>query len=373
MPACSSRSSTPISAARRRSPCVDCNTYVKFGALLGRARHQYECEAVATGHYARRDVGPDGAGAAAPGARRGQGPDLLPVRPPPGPARPRPVPARRADQARGARGRARARPRDRRQAREPGDLLRPRRRLPRRPAGARGLGAGGRARCSTRDGDAGGGAWRHGGLHRRPAPGPRCRPRRAALREPDRPADQHDHARAPRGPRDDRRSSSSGRASSPATRRPVASRSGPRSGSVTDRRRSRRPCVPPRRTSRRAAGDGWSRPTRRSGPPRRARRPCSTTATWCIGGGRIARPMPTAPATRPRVDATQRPPGSRSEAAGEPRPGDHPVGPGRDLPRVAVRAHPRNGQRAPAGHRRGRDPRGVGRRRASPTGSVSTC
>jgi len=42
------------------SPCVDCNTYVKFGALLGRARHQYGCEAVATGHYARRDVGPDG-------------------------------------------------------------------------------------------------------------------------------------------------------------------------------------------------------------------------------------------------------------------------------------------------------------------------
>jgi tRNA-specific 2-thiouridylase len=42
------------------SPCVDCNTYVKFGALLGRARHQYECEAVATGHYAQRDVGADG-------------------------------------------------------------------------------------------------------------------------------------------------------------------------------------------------------------------------------------------------------------------------------------------------------------------------
>ena len=43
------------------SPCVDCNTYVKFGALLGRARHQYECDAVATGHYARHDTGPDGA------------------------------------------------------------------------------------------------------------------------------------------------------------------------------------------------------------------------------------------------------------------------------------------------------------------------
>ena len=38
------------------SPCVDCNTYVKFGALLGRARHLYECDAVATGHYARRDT-----------------------------------------------------------------------------------------------------------------------------------------------------------------------------------------------------------------------------------------------------------------------------------------------------------------------------
>lgn len=38
------------------SPCVDCNVYVKFGALLGRGRHLYGCEAVATGHYARTDV-----------------------------------------------------------------------------------------------------------------------------------------------------------------------------------------------------------------------------------------------------------------------------------------------------------------------------
>ena len=45
---------------RTPSPCVDCNTYVKFGALLGRARHLYECDAVATGHYARRDVTADG-------------------------------------------------------------------------------------------------------------------------------------------------------------------------------------------------------------------------------------------------------------------------------------------------------------------------
>ncbi len=41
---------------RTPSPCVDCNSFVKFGALLDRARHLYECESVATGHYARREV-----------------------------------------------------------------------------------------------------------------------------------------------------------------------------------------------------------------------------------------------------------------------------------------------------------------------------
>ena len=45
---------------RTPSPCIDCNTYVKFGALLGRARHLYACDAVATGHYARRGIGPEG-------------------------------------------------------------------------------------------------------------------------------------------------------------------------------------------------------------------------------------------------------------------------------------------------------------------------
>jgi tRNA-uridine 2-sulfurtransferase len=45
---------------RTPSPCTDCNTTVKFGALLGRARHLYECDAVATGHYARRTVAADG-------------------------------------------------------------------------------------------------------------------------------------------------------------------------------------------------------------------------------------------------------------------------------------------------------------------------
>jgi tRNA-specific 2-thiouridylase len=40
------------------SPCVDCNSTVKFGALLGRARRLYGCDAVATGHYARRETVP---------------------------------------------------------------------------------------------------------------------------------------------------------------------------------------------------------------------------------------------------------------------------------------------------------------------------
>jgi tRNA-uridine 2-sulfurtransferase len=42
------------------TPCTDCNTKVKFGALLGRARHMYACDAVATGHYARRADAADG-------------------------------------------------------------------------------------------------------------------------------------------------------------------------------------------------------------------------------------------------------------------------------------------------------------------------
>jgi tRNA-specific 2-thiouridylase len=43
------------------SPCIECNNVVKFGALLGRARLMYDCEAVATGHYARVSV-PEPAG-----------------------------------------------------------------------------------------------------------------------------------------------------------------------------------------------------------------------------------------------------------------------------------------------------------------------
>ena len=94
-------------------------------------------------------IGPDGRATAAPRPRRGQGPDLLPLRPAPGPAGPRPVPARRADQARGPRDRPSPGPRDRRQAREPGDLLRARRRLPRRAARRGPAGGPSRGRSST--------------------------------------------------------------------------------------------------------------------------------------------------------------------------------------------------------------------------------
>ncbi|HWH23773.1 MAG TPA: tRNA 2-thiouridine(34) synthase MnmA, partial [Candidatus Limnocylindria bacterium] len=54
-------------AGRTPSPCVNCNSYVKFGALLGRARQLYDCAAVATGHYARIGVDED---AGAPAGRR---------------------------------------------------------------------------------------------------------------------------------------------------------------------------------------------------------------------------------------------------------------------------------------------------------------
>ena len=51
-------------SGRTPSPCVDCNSVVKFGALLGRARQMYDCEFVATGHYARVAApGRDGGGA----------------------------------------------------------------------------------------------------------------------------------------------------------------------------------------------------------------------------------------------------------------------------------------------------------------------
>ena len=48
-------------AGETPSPCIDCNSTVKFGALLGQARRLYGCSAVATGHYARVAAEPDAA------------------------------------------------------------------------------------------------------------------------------------------------------------------------------------------------------------------------------------------------------------------------------------------------------------------------
>jgi tRNA-specific 2-thiouridylase len=61
------------------SPCIDCNTHVKFGALLGRAQQVYGADSVATGHYARVEaVSGDEAADARPSRfvlRRGADPD----------------------------------------------------------------------------------------------------------------------------------------------------------------------------------------------------------------------------------------------------------------------------------------------------------
>jgi tRNA-specific 2-thiouridylase len=60
-------------SGRTPSPCVDCNSVVKFGALLGRARLLYGCDAVATGHYARV-ASPSGEAPAAYRLLRGRDP-----------------------------------------------------------------------------------------------------------------------------------------------------------------------------------------------------------------------------------------------------------------------------------------------------------
>ena len=46
-------------AGRTPNPCVQCNNWLKFGELL-RAAERFDCDYVATGHYARRGVAPEG-------------------------------------------------------------------------------------------------------------------------------------------------------------------------------------------------------------------------------------------------------------------------------------------------------------------------
>ncbi len=86
---------------RTPSPCIDCNTYVKFGALLGRARHLYGATrsrpATTRGSTWSRRRAAWARRPALPPARRPrsrQGPELLPLRVAPGPARRDALPAR---------------------------------------------------------------------------------------------------------------------------------------------------------------------------------------------------------------------------------------------------------------------------------------
>ena len=130
---------------RTPSPCVDCNSYVKFGALLGRALRQYDCSrggdgTLRQGRCARR-CRRSGRSALPPSdrARHGQGPELLPLWPAPGPAGAYAVSAWRSHEAGGARRCPAPRAGHGREAGKPGDLLRPRRRLPERAARPRRL------------------------------------------------------------------------------------------------------------------------------------------------------------------------------------------------------------------------------------------
>lgn len=47
------------SRAETPNPCVECNKHIKFGALLDLAR-EWECDSIATGHYARIERSPEG-------------------------------------------------------------------------------------------------------------------------------------------------------------------------------------------------------------------------------------------------------------------------------------------------------------------------
>ena len=264
-----------------------------------------------------------------------------------------------------------ARPRHGRQAREPGDLLRARRRLPRRAARAGRLDAGRRARCSTRDGE------RVGEHARRGRATPSASGRASAWRsgEPryvsaDRPADEHDHARPARGPRDDDDRRSSGRrfvAGAPPHGRATPFRAEVR---IRHRARARSPAtVRPRDpASRRAAGAGSSR---------------RTTPVWAAAPGPGRRPLrrrrrprwrPDRPARRRRAGATAAT--SRASSSARRVILDPAlvlailVG---HLPRLAVRADPR--ARPAAGCRSSCSPRSSGPGPATPwaTGSGSTC
>ncbi len=278
------------------SPCVDCNSYVKFGALLGRARHLYGCDAVATGHYARRET------VAAPTAGRSIGCGAASTGPRTRPTsctasartswRMRCSRSARSTKKEVRRPRAGARPRDGGQGRrawrsascptgDPRDALKARAGWP--PVAGPALDAD--------DGRVVGYHAGRGRLHRGTAARRGAGARRAALREPGGPGRQHDRAGPSRRPRDaalrDRRRDV--RRGAAARRRRSAFRRWPRSG-IARRGAGAGPSATARPGRRAAGGVRWVvetetpvwaaapgpglRAVRRGGPgPGRGRRP----------------------------------------------------------------------------------------------------
>ena len=116
-------------AGRTPNPCVVCNIWLKFGKLWAYGK-QVGADFVATGHYARIATAERRDGASGSRGRSNQGSVVRPLRTAPGVVDPRFVPGGRLYQARDPGDGTRARVAGSRQAGQPGDLLRSRRRLP---------------------------------------------------------------------------------------------------------------------------------------------------------------------------------------------------------------------------------------------------
>ena len=158
-------------------PCVDCNMAIKFHDLLITAR-ELGAEVLATGHYVASRRAALRRPRALSRARGRARPELFPVRHHARATRSFALSARRAQQGGDARTGAPVRAGGRRQARQPGHLLRAVRPLCRRDRAAEaGRGGSRRDRRSRRQGA--GRAFRHHPFHRRPAPRAwACRPAR---------------------------------------------------------------------------------------------------------------------------------------------------------------------------------------------------
>ena len=225
---------------------------MKFGALLGKARHLYECEAVATGHYARRLVvetagRPAGARSPAPPTRPRTRPTSCTAcaRTSCGTAASRWATSRSPRSATIARGLGLVTA-DKPESQEicfvPGGDYREELRVARRLESRR------PGRCWTPTGRGSGSTAAPRGSRSGQRKGLGVALGRAALRVAHRPGDQRDRARPARGPRDDAdRRSRAGRSSRTrrrraATRTVPGRRSGRRCGSAIGRRSSTRRC-----------------------------------------------------------------------------------------------------------------------------------